>query len=76
MERISMSDINIELMEAIESGVSYAGLEKILTVYGFPVAVFDSIIEGTLKQMREETALDTWLEAKLREEIYSPYYGA
>lgn len=68
MERISMSDINIELMEAIESGVSYAGLEKILTVYGFPVAVFDSIIEGTLKQMREDAALDTWLEANSLED--------
>ena len=76
MERISMSDINVELMEAIESGVSYAGLENILTSYGFPVEVFDSIIEGTLKQMREEAALDTWLEANVREEIYSPYYGA
>jgi len=63
-----MSDINIELMEAIESGVSYAGLEKILTVYGFPVAVFDSIIEGTLKQMREDAALDTWLEANSLED--------
>jgi hypothetical protein len=76
MERISMSDINVELMEAIESGVSYAGLENILTSYGFPVEVFDSIIEGTLKQMREEAALDTWLETNVQEEIYSPYYGA
>jgi hypothetical protein len=55
-------------MEAIESGVSYAGLENILTSYGFPVAVFDSIIEGTLKQMREDTALDTWLEANSLED--------
>jgi len=68
MERISMSDINVELMEAIESGVSYAGLENILTSYGFPVGVFDSIIEGTLKQMREDTALDTWLEANSLED--------
>ena len=68
MERISMSDINVELMEAIESGVSYAGLENILTSYGFPVAVFDSIIEGALKQMREEAALDTWLEANSLED--------
>jgi hypothetical protein len=68
MERISMSDINVELMEAIESGVSYAGLEKILTSYGFPAGVFDSIIEGTLKQMREEAALDTWLEANSLED--------
>jgi len=63
-----MSDINVELMEAIESGVSYAGLENILTSYGFPVGVFDSIIEGTLKQMREDTALDTWLEANSLED--------
>ena len=68
MERISMSDINAELVEAIESGVSYAGLENILTLYGFPVAVFDSIIEGTLKQMREDAALDTWLEANSLED--------
>jgi hypothetical protein len=68
MERISMSDINAELVEAIESGVSYAGLENILTSYGFPVEVFDSIIEGTLKQMREDTALDTWLEANSLED--------
>jgi len=68
MERISMSDINVELMEAIESGVSYAGLENILTSYGFPAEVIDSIIEGTLKQMREETALDTWLEANSLED--------
>ena len=68
MKRISMSDINVELVEAIESGVSYAGLENILTSYGFPVAVFDSIIEGTLKQMREDTALDTWLEANSLED--------
>ena len=68
MERISMSDINMELVEAIESGVSYAGLENILTLYGFPAGVFDSIIEGTLKQMREDTALDTWLEANSLED--------
>jgi len=68
MERISMSDINAELVEAIESGVSYAGLENILTSYGFPVEVFDSIIEGTLKQMREDAALDTWLEANSLED--------
>ena len=68
MERISMSDINVELIEAIESGVSYAGLENILTLYGFPVEVIDSIIEGTLKQMREDTALDTWLEANSLED--------
>ena len=68
MKRISMSDINAELVEAIESGVSYAGLENILTSYGFPVEVFDSIIEGTLKQMREEAALDTWLEANSLED--------
>ena len=68
MERISMSDINMELVEAIESGVSHEGLENILIAYGFPVEVIDSLIEGTVKQMREDTALDTWLEANSLED--------
>ena len=68
MERISMSDINMELVEAIESGVSHEGLENILIAYGFPIEVIDSIIEGTVKQMREDTALDTWLEANSLED--------
>jgi len=68
MERISMSDINMELVEAIESGVSHEGLQNILIAYGFPIEVIDSIIEGTVKQMREDTALDTWLEANSLED--------
>jgi len=68
MERISMSDINMELVEAIESGVSHEGLENILIAYGFPIEVIDSLIEGTVKQMREDTALDTWLEANSLED--------
>jgi len=68
MERISMSDINMELVEAIESGVSHEGLENILIAYGFPVEVIGSIIEDTVKQMREDTALDTWLEANSLED--------
>ena len=68
MERISMSDINMELVEAIESGVSHEGLENILIAYGFPIEVIDSIIEDTVKQMREDTALDTWLEANSLED--------
>ena len=68
MKRISMSDINMELVEAIESGVSREGLENILIAYGFPVEVIDSLIEGTVKQMREDTALDTWLEANSLED--------
>ncbi len=68
MERISMSDINMELVEAIESGVSHEGLENILKAYGFPVEVIGSIIEDTVKQMREDTALDTWLEANSLED--------
>ena len=68
MNRISMSDINVELVEAIESGVSQEGLENILIAYGFPIEVIDSIIEDTVKQMREDTALDTWLEANSLED--------
>ncbi len=68
MERISMSDINMELVEAIESGVSHEGLENILKAYGFPIEVIGSIIEDTVKQMREDTALDTWLEANSLED--------
>ncbi len=68
MERISMSDINMELVEAIESGVSHEGLENILIAYGFPIEVIGSIIEDTVKQMREDTALDTWLEANSLED--------
>ena len=68
MERISMSDINMELVEAIESGVSHEGLENILIAYGFPIEVIGSIIEDTVNQMREDTALDTWLEANSLED--------
>ena len=63
-----MSDINMELVEAIESGVSHEGLENILIAYGFPIEVIGSIIEDTVKQMREDTALDTWLEANSLED--------
>ena len=76
MERISMSDINMELVEAIESGVSREGLENILISYGFPIEVIDSIIEDTVRMVEDSADRDAWLDAKVREEVYSPYYGA
>lgn len=76
MNRISMSDISIELTEAIESGVSYEGLQNILKAYGFPAEVIDSIIEDTVRMTEESADRDAWLEANMDEEIYSPYYGA
>ena len=76
MERISMSDINMELVEAIESGVSHEGLENILISYGFPVEVIDSIIEDTVRMVEDSADRDAWLETNVQEEIYSPYYGA
>lgn len=76
MNRISMSDINVELVEAIESGVSREGLENILIAYGFPVEVIDSIIEDTVRMVEDSADRDAWLETNVREEVYSPYYGA
>lgn len=68
MKRISMSDINVELVEAIESGVPYEGLENILKAYGFPVAVIDSIIDETVKRVRDTAALDAWMDANMQED--------
>ena len=68
MERISMSDINMELVEAIESGVLREGLENILKAYGFPIEVIDSIIEDTVRMVEDSADRDAWLEANSLED--------